>query len=1349
MSRMAALRPSVPVATAWRVVLGLLGVVFAGAVAAEEARSTWVEILRQDDAGMELLLHAPPPTIEDGRVTDVPGFLLREDTGVPRAWARAALVAVPGQRGASLQIVSEQRRPLPGVRPELQWDPARGDAPQGDPTWKPTGPWPAATVRLTDAGELRRLPLVGLEYAPLQFSAEGAAEYVSEVRVQLQFRDRPRRSTQPIVDVQLRGVLNHLTATHWQRQQPAGAPKAVADIPSQRLRITIPETGIYALSGSDLEAAGVPSGAGGIDPRTLRLYADEWHWIPLSADSFSSWSPAWQMQEIDILVDGENNAVLDPGDRVLFYAVGPSAYLDQVGLSADSLAHATHPYDEQRYVWLVWDDGTTPLPPTPPRRMQQVSAAAPDPVTDPIINTVWHRQHFESDERYGFVDDLWYWQKITSVRPAVPPSFNLDLGGVDETTGTLRLGVGAEDFYWAHAFDTTINGVLQPTSVWNQGSDLPPNHYVTYEGIPLFSSGNNLQVARNTSVPSATGETLFLKYDVTWQRPLVATQNRLAWTHRQTAAAEVFELAGFGELEPNTLVVLDVTQHTRPVRLVDPDSLGAGSATLWRVRTTRTDRAHYRATTLPRTPQVQMRTIADLWARPRAPHMLIITENSLRAQVDRLVQHRRTHFQGDLMGDSEPDLLVTEVQDIYENFSGGRVDPLAIRNYIRSLYDKDTVPRLQFLLLFGEATHDPRGNLLSSTQTLVPTIQPWYADDRVRTTGYYAVDDWLAEMGAPVYPDNFGQIYPLPDFAVGRVTPRGDSDARLIVDKIIAFETQAPTGPWHTTVLLAADDEHHAGRAVETFHINNIEQLPPLVPTEWDIEKFYLTEYPLRLGQKPEARSAFIRRWSEGLGVIIYQGHGAPRQLADEVLFLGTDIPALVNGVRLPAFMAFSCTVAEFDDPELQSMAEEMLTSPVGGAIVGMGATTPTFAGPNARLNEQVFGAIWEFGPTSHVPLGTALMLGKQRSTPGTGKDNARYSLIGDPSVTLRTPGRVATFLSGADTLAAGTAASLTGRIEAADGTPTPGFQGLAEVAVYGSADESGYTSIYPPNVRINYDLRGAPLYRGEVPVVDGEFSFDFFVPLNAVLGDKGRLSISAAGDQDTAVGGRSDVVLQIATVVESDTVGPEIALRFPNDLTHVKPGTQLVAELQDPQGINIQGLTALSSILLDFDDSNQPLDITSFFRYQAGSATFGTVAVSVPGDLSPGPHTATMVASDNLQNPSSKSISFQVVEEQVTQLVNVVAFPNPFRDRTHFIFEITDAADVEIEVFTSSGRRVWRYRRDNAEAGQVNVEWRGVDHLGDEIANGTYLYRVRATPHQRGASSLDHIGKVVVVREG
>jgi hypothetical protein len=125
--------------------------------------------------------------------------------------------------------------------------------------------------------------------------------------------------------------------------------------------------------------------------------------------------------------------------------------------------------------------------------------------------------------------------------------------------------------------------------------------------------------------------------------------------------------------------------------------------------------------------------------------------------------------------------------------------------------------------------------------------------------------------------------------------------------------------------------------------------------------------------------------------------------------------------------------------------------------------------------------------------------------------------------------------------------------------------------------------------------------------------------------------------------------------------------MRFPNDRTRVKAGTLLTAEIRDENGINIQGTSLRNSIYLDFDHSNNPLDVTGQFRYTAGSDSAGSVAVPIPGDLTPGAHTATLIASDNLQNTATATLDFQVVDEAVVQLVNVLAFPNPFKDWTRF----------------------------------------------------------------------------------
>lgn len=78
--------------------------------------------------------------------------------------------------------------------------------------------------------------------------------------------------------------------------------------------------------------------------------------------------------------------------------------------------------------------------------------------------------------------------------------------------------------------------------------------------------------------------------------------------------------------------------------------------------------------------------------------------------------------------------------------------------------------------------------------------------------------------------------------------------------------------------------------------------------------------------------------------------------------------------------------------------------------------------------------------------------------------------------------------------------------------------------------------------------------------------------------------------------------------------------------------------------------------------------------------------------------------------------------------LHNVVNYPNPFRDRTDFTYVLSyPVHEVKIKVYTLSGRFIKEFRYAPASAGYNYVSWDGRDEDGDEIANGTYIYRVIA----------------------
>ncbi|MEZ4386729.1 MAG: S8 family serine peptidase [Candidatus Krumholzibacteriia bacterium] len=70
---------------------------------------------------------------------------------------------------------------------------------------------------------------------------------------------------------------------------------------------------------------------------------------------------------------------------------------------------------------------------------------------------------------------------------------------------------------------------------------------------------------------------------------------------------------------------------------------------------------------------------------------------------------------------------------------------------------------------------------------------------------------------------------------------------------------------------------------------------------------------------------------------------------------------------------------------------------------------------------------------------------------------------------------------------------------------------------------------------------------------------------------------------------------------------------------------------------------------------------------------------------------------------------------------------PNPFNPATTIAFALSEAAAVELAVYTVDGRRVTTLLRQDLAAGQHEVTWHGRDDRGQRVASGTYFYRLTA----------------------
>lgn len=109
---------------------------------------------------------------------------------------------------------------------------------------------------------------------------------------------------------------------------------------------------------------------------------------------------------------------------------------------------------------------------------------------------------------------------------------------------------------------------------------------------------------------------------------------------------------------------------------------------------------------------------------------------------------------------------------------------------------------------------------------------------------------------------------------------------------------------------------------------------------------------------------------------------------------------------------------------------------------------------------------------------------------------------------------------------------------------------------------------------------------------------------------------------------------------------------------------------------------------------------------------------------------------SGNVSGDIEYRISFEIVRESsITYMMN---YPNPFSTSTRFVFTLTGTEapdDMIIQIMTVTGRVVREITE--SEIGPISIgrnisayAWNGTDEFGDPLANGVYLYRVKARIH-------------------
>jgi len=134
--------------------------------------------------------------------------------------------------------------------------------------------------------------------------------------------------------------------------------------------------------------------------------------------------------------------------------------------------------------------------------------------------------------------------------------------------------------------------------------------------------------------------------------------------------------------------------------------------------------------------------------------------------------------------------------------------------------------------------------------------------------------------------------------------------------------------------------------------------------------------------------------------------------------------------------------------------------------------------------------------------------------------------------------------------------------------------------------------------------------------------------------------------------------------------------------------------------------------------DSNGNIPETNFLRLAPGSSLIDTgVPVGLPyNDAAPD-----LGAFETNGTPSLVSDELVLCKFNLEQ-----NFPNPFNPNTKFVFNISTAENVVLEIFDILGDKVSEVIRDSLTNGQFEVTWFAKDEKGNILPSGIYFARLR-----------------------
>ncbi|MDA0193870.1 MAG: type IX secretion system sortase PorU [Bacteroidetes bacterium] len=1097
-------------------------------------------------------------------------------------------------------------------------------------------------------------------------------------------------------------------------------------------KIAVTEPGIYRIDSDFLRDIGINTTS--IDPRNIGLFGYGGGMLPQENNA----SRNQDLPENAIFVSGEGDGQFGNNDFILFYGQTP----DLAGYSPEGmLQYSKNLYSDTTFYFIR-------IGGNPGKRLTTISNEGLD---HPRINSFDDFMYHEED-RINMLSTgrEWYERALNSISRELEIEFEVD-GILPLSTIQLRSAVMAQSFGQS-SFDLTINGIQvgnQVIAPIPEGTyDIKGSDHVNVFSIPVsdIPSSESILMLSYKFNPASSGSSTGYFNNV-----LIEFRRNLKLYNNQTMFRSVESLSNpFSTYEISTgtesIQIWDITDPQNALNQeFDTDGsgkvkFGASSATL-REFIILQGSDFQKPIPIGEVPSQNLHGLS-------IPDGLIVTHPRFISEARRLANFR-----------SSNDNLKVEVvttEEIYNEFSSGRQDISAIRDFVKYMYRGSS--NLRYVLLFGDGSYDYKKRAIVDTN-FVPIYE---ARNSLHPIFSYSSDDYFAILDDD---EGFWEESEagdhLLDIGVGRLPVKTLKEANIVVDKLIDYAIkESSLGSWRNEVVFVADDGDFNIHQRDADNLATFvdQQFPAYNPNKIYLDAFTQVALPNGVETAKGVTDAINEAITQGSLIFNFTGHGNENLWCQEGILNQSIISGWTNRDRMPLFITATCEFGRYDNPDLLSGGELLVLSEKGGAIALLTTSRPVFSNTNFLLNEAFYNNVFKKIDGQFPRLGDIIKGTKNESL--RGPVNRGFALLGDPMMILAYPkyNIIITELNGrslnaeGDTIKAQTLTSIKGEIVDNERILQTSFNGILSATVFDKPTEK--TTLGNESNPTIFEERTSAIFRGDVSIVNGKLKLDFVVPKNiSYIIKEGKISFYAKSSGLIDANG-ANIELKIggsADEVTKDDTPPEMEIYLNDDSfisgDEIGPNPLLIAKFFDDNGINISEIGIGQNISARLDNGD-PINLNPFYRAELDNYQRGVLRYPL-SELEEGRHSLIIKAFDTHNNGTERTIEFFVTADAKNRISNVINYPNPVSDRTTFLFShqhISENLKIVIRVFNLKGDIVRILKAEVFDTtGTIDaLSWDRTDENGSRVDNGIYLYQI-VVQSIDGAIGLAHQKLIVI----